>query len=577
MVRGRLAADVEPAGDLGVRQARPQQAQHLLLPAGEHAEPLRPGAGADAERTQQRRHPVGVERGAQLLEHRQGPAGMVDGDLGLAVGEQPGELGAVRASSNGSSSRAHPWRAASSSSAAPWSPRGHRHPARAAAASASDRSLPVAVASRASRPPSLRAPSTSPAASWASTSRSSGAPAASDAAAIRRSRGSRLRIAAGASPRASSSAATDSASSASASTPSPTCAEQLVGLLEPALTDAQRGEPGQRLGVQAGTGAVGDPQPGGQLPLGVGPAALGGEHAAVVDAALGVQERAAVGRDEVVGHLAPLRRPLEVVGQLTGVEHVAAGVDDGVQRRSLPAQGRRHRLVEQSEPAAASPLPTRMMPELGQRERAPGRRHRPPGPRRGPARSAPRRRPDRSSGRRGPPTANRAAPRAERFQQPVRPPEPAVGGGEVGEVRLVGDRQPDRAPGRARRHRRPVGTGAYARVHRSTHAWFSPSHHRATASPKHPSAVSVSANAASNKALASAHRPASSAEYSRASASPTTCPLCRGQCPHGGGPTLRRQSRRYSPGRRLWHIDPGSRRPTMSGICPPRLSLCEKR
>ena len=35
-----------------------------------------------------------------------------------------------------------------------------------------------------------------------------------------------------------------------------------------------------------------------------------------------------------------------------------------------------------------------------------------------------------------------------KLPQPVRPPEPAVGGREVGEVGLVGDPQPERGPGR---------------------------------------------------------------------------------------------------------------------------------
>ena len=140
--------------------------------------------------------------------------------------------------------------------------------------------------------------------------------------------------------------------------------QQLIGFLEATLTDPQGGQTGQRLGVQARAGTVGDPQTDDQLALGVVPATLGRQHAPVVDAALGVQERTAVGGHELVGHLAPLRRPLHVAGQLAGVQHVAAGVHDGVQRRALTGQRGGHRLIDQREPVAGFALGDPDQPEL---------------------------------------------------------------------------------------------------------------------------------------------------------------------------------------------------------------------
>ena len=71
--------------------------------------------------------------------------------------------------------------------------------------------------------------------------------------------------------------------------------------------------------------------------------------------------------DEVVGGPAPLRGAFDVTRQLAGVEHVAAGVDDGVERRALTAQRRGHRLVDQGEPLGRVPLADPDQPELGQR------------------------------------------------------------------------------------------------------------------------------------------------------------------------------------------------------------------
>lgn len=41
---------------------------------------------------EERRHPVGVECRAERLEGGQGPAGVVDGDVGMAGGQHPADL-----------------------------------------------------------------------------------------------------------------------------------------------------------------------------------------------------------------------------------------------------------------------------------------------------------------------------------------------------------------------------------------------------------------------------------------------------------------------------------------------------
>jgi hypothetical protein len=107
--------------------------------------------------------------------------------------------------------------------------------------------------------------------------------------------------------------------------------EKLIGLLEPALADAQVGQAGQRLAMKSGArpGRVLDADI--ELLLGLRPPSRRYQHAAVIDAALGIEEGAAVAFDELVGHSTPLHSPLGVVDQLTGVEHVAARVHDGHQ------------------------------------------------------------------------------------------------------------------------------------------------------------------------------------------------------------------------------------------------------
>ena len=114
------------------------------------------------------------------------------------------------------------------------------------------------------------------------------------------------------------------------------------------------------------------------------PAAGRHEQAAVDGPAARVQERAAVLADEPVRHLAPPRGPLEVVGQIAGDEHVAAGEDHGVQPGALAAERAGHRLVDERR----APRPPRRTSRASRRARtastAPGPdrrwRGRPPAP-----------------------------------------------------------------------------------------------------------------------------------------------------------------------------------------------------
>ena len=140
--------------------------------------------------------------------------------------------------------------------------------------------------------------------------------------------------------------------------------QQLFGFLQASLADPEAGQSGQRFAMQARAAVGGDSLADTELALGVVPPAGGGEHAAVVDAALGIEEWTAVRLDEPVGDPAPLRRPVRVARQLAGIEHVATRVDDGLQVGRLAAQRRGHRLVDQREPTCRVALADTDQPEL---------------------------------------------------------------------------------------------------------------------------------------------------------------------------------------------------------------------
>ena len=219
----------------------------------------------------------------------------------------------------------------------------------------------------------------------------------------------------------------------------------MCGVLEPPLADAQPGQTRERPGVEAGTRTCGDPHAGGQFPVGILPPTLGQQHAPVVEAALGVEERTAVAVHELVGDPAPLRSPLQVTRQLTSIEHVAARVDDRVQVRPLPGKRGRHRLVDQGEALRDAALTHSDQPQL--RHRAEFEIGVTPDTTEF----------DRPNGQGlggieishpvGACDVHPAVqePRLEWRQQPLGTSDPAVGGSEVGEVRLVRDTQPDRA------------------------------------------------------------------------------------------------------------------------------------
>ena len=196
--------------------------------------------------------------------------------------------------------------------------------------------------------------------------------------------------------------------------------------------------------MQARTRLSGDPHAGAELTLGVEPPPGRGQHAAVVDAALGIEERTAVALDELIGDLTPLRRPLGIVGQLARVEHVAARVHDGVQVGGFTTQRRRHRLIEQREATSGIALADPDQAELrrgvelevdvadvaGEVER-PSCQH--------------------LGGievghpvRLGDPQPGVGRPGPSRSEQPFGAGDPPVCRGKVGEVGLVDGRQPQR-------------------------------------------------------------------------------------------------------------------------------------
>ncbi len=219
----------------------------------------------------------------------------------------------------------------------------------------------------------------------------------------------------------------------------------MCGVLEPPLADAQPGQTGERPGVEAGTRTCGDPHAGGQLPVGILPPTLGHQHAPVIEAALGIEERTAVAGHELVGDPTPLRSPLQITRQLTSIEHVAARVDDRVQIPPLPGKRGRHRLVDQGEALRHAALTHSDQPQLRHRAEleigvTPDTTEldRPNGQGLGDIEIS------HPVGARDVHPAVQQ-PRLEWRQQPLGTPNPAVGGSEVGEVRLVRDTQPDRA------------------------------------------------------------------------------------------------------------------------------------
>ena len=183
-----------------------------------------------------------------------------------------------------------------------------------------------------------------------------------------------------------------------------------------------------------------------------------------MDAAFGVQERAAVGLDEAVGDPTPLGGPLGVARHRAGREHVAARVHDGLEIGWFAAEGRGHRLVDQREPPFRFALADADQPELGRGHElevdvanVTGEVEGPLGQRRGGVEVGHPIRPSEPG-----PGVWRAW--LDGLEQPLGAGDPPVGRGKVVEVGLVRDRQPQRAvdctDGICRVAEQPVGDGA---------------------------------------------------------------------------------------------------------------------
>ena len=124
--------------------------------------------------------------------------------------------------------------------------------------------------------------------------------------------------------------------------------EQALGLLEPALADAQVGEPDQRGRAVGAVAPLERPDRGEQLLLGFGPAADRDQDPAVVRPA---GRRREVGpRDGAAGRGEPLLGAPDVGRALAGAEQPAVDLADRADAGHLPARDGGHRLVEQRHP-----------------------------------------------------------------------------------------------------------------------------------------------------------------------------------------------------------------------------------
>ena len=120
--------------------------------------------------------------------------------------------------------------------------------------------------------------------------------------------------------------------------------------------------------MQAGAGPGGETQSGVEFAFGVAPPARRGQHRTEVDAAFGIEKRAAVALRETVGDRAPSGRALQVTCLLAGVQHVAAGVGDRVEAATLTGERRGQGLVEQGEAFVVASLPDPGLAQLRQRD-----------------------------------------------------------------------------------------------------------------------------------------------------------------------------------------------------------------
>jgi hypothetical protein len=127
--------------------------------------------------------------------------------------------------------------------------------------------------------------------------------------------------------------------------------EQLLGLVEPPLQDAELGEPRSRVDAarplprldQVAQGTL-------QLRLGLVDPPARDVDARAARAAEREQGQVVVRAGEPLHHLGPPLGPLAVAGELARLEERAAHVGERLQRHLLPTGDRRHRLVETRHP-----------------------------------------------------------------------------------------------------------------------------------------------------------------------------------------------------------------------------------
>jgi hypothetical protein len=126
--------------------------------------------------------------------------------------------------------------------------------------------------------------------------------------------------------------------------------EQLLGFLEPALTDPEVGQPNERSGPQRAVTEA--PQPHGvhERLIGLGPASRRRQHAAVVRPAERRHRRQVPAPGDVLTDADPLIGPPDVVGVLTGREQLAEDLFEHGEVVDLVPGDRGQGLVEQVHP-----------------------------------------------------------------------------------------------------------------------------------------------------------------------------------------------------------------------------------
>ena len=123
--------------------------------------------------------------------------------------------------------------------------------------------------------------------------------------------------------------------------------EQLLGLLEASLADAQVGEPGERAAAQRAVTERPQPHGLGQRGIGLGPAPGRGEHAAVVRAAERRHRGKAASLGDRLADPDPLIGAGDVVGVLARREELAEDLLQHAEVVDVAARDRGERLVEE--------------------------------------------------------------------------------------------------------------------------------------------------------------------------------------------------------------------------------------